>query len=59
MNTKQLFVPLALIGGCLVGTTPAGAAVISFSEDPANTAAIAVNTDIVGATTAAGDSGRY
>jgi hypothetical protein len=53
MNTKQLFVPPALIGG-LVGTTPVGAAVISFIEDPASTASIVVNTDITGATTAAG-----
>jgi hypothetical protein len=34
MNTKQLFVPIALIGVCLIGTTPASAAMISFSEDP-------------------------
>jgi PEP-CTERM motif len=53
MNTKQLFVQLALIGG-LVGTTPVGAAVISFIEDPTSTASIVVNTDITGATTAAG-----
>jgi hypothetical protein len=47
MNTKQLFIPLALIGVCSVGTTPASAAAISFSEatDP-----ITVTTDIVGAT---------
>lgn len=47
MNTKQLFVPLALIGVCSVGTAPASAAAISFSEatDP-----ITVTTDIVGAT---------
>ena len=50
MNTKQLFVPLALIGVYLLGTTPASAAVISFSEDPNGTASIAVTTDIVGAT---------
>ena len=54
MNAKQLFIPLALIGVCSVGTTPAGAAIISFSEDPASTASIVVNTDIVGAATAAG-----
>jgi len=54
MNTKQLFVPVALIGGCLVGTTSAGGAVISFIEDPADTASIVVNTDIMGATIAAG-----
>jgi len=48
MNTKQLFGPVALIGVCLVGTTPADAAAISFSEatDP-----ITVTTDILGATT--------
>ena len=38
----------------LVGTGPASAAVISFIEDPADTAAIVVNTDIMGATIAAG-----
>jgi PEP-CTERM motif len=54
MNTKQLFVPVALIGGCSVGTTSVGAAVISFIEDPADTASIVVNTDIMGATIAAG-----
>jgi len=54
MKRKQLFVPLALIAGCLVGTTSAGAAVISFIEDPADTASIVVNTDIMGATIAAG-----
>jgi hypothetical protein len=54
MNTKQLFVRLALIGVSLVGTAPASAAAISFSEDPSGTAAIAVATDIAGATTAAG-----
>jgi hypothetical protein len=54
MNAKQLFIPLALIGVCSVGTIPAGAAIISFSEDPASTASIVVNTDIVGAATAAG-----
>jgi hypothetical protein len=48
MKRKQLFGPAALIGVCLVGTTPAGAAVISFSEA---TAPITVTTDIVGATT--------
>src|SRR5215472_8950029 len=43
MNTKQLLAPVALIGVCLVGTSPAGAAAISFSEatDP-----ITVTTDI-------------
>jgi hypothetical protein len=52
MNTKQMFVPMALIGGCLVGTTPVSAAFISFSEE---TAPIGVSTDIVGATISAGD----
>jgi hypothetical protein len=52
MNTKQLFVPMALIGVCLVGSTPASAAFISFSEE---TAPIGVSTDIVGATISAGD----
>jgi PEP-CTERM motif len=36
----------------LVGTGSASAAVISFSEDPAGTTPIVVNTDIVGATIA-------
>ena len=50
MNTKQLFIPIALIGVCLIGTTPASAAMISFSEDPNGTGPIVVTTDIVGAT---------
>ena len=54
MNTNQLFIPLALIGICSLGTTPASAAIISFTEDPADTASIVVNTDIMGATIAAG-----
>ena len=54
MKRKQLFGPLALIGACLVGTTQTNAAFISFSEDPNGTAAIAVGTDIAGATIAAG-----
>jgi hypothetical protein len=54
MKRKRLFGPLALIGACFVGTTPTKAAFISFSEDPNGTAAIAVTTDIVGASTAAG-----
>jgi len=54
MNTNQLFIPLALIGICSLGTTPASAAIISFTEDPASTASIVVNTDIMGATIAAG-----
>jgi hypothetical protein len=36
----------------LVGTGPASAAVISFSEDSAGTTPIVVNTDIAGATIA-------
>ena len=52
INTKQLFVPMALIGVCLVGTTPASAVFISFSEA---TAPITVSTDIVGATISAGN----
>jgi hypothetical protein len=54
LNPKQLFVPMALIGVCLVGTTPASAAFISFSEDPNDTAPIAVTTDIPGATITTG-----
>jgi hypothetical protein len=54
MKTKPLLVPMAVIGVCLVGTTPASAAAISFSEDPAGTAPIAVSTDIVGATITTG-----
>ena len=50
MNTKQLFVPMALIGVCLVGSTPASAAAISFSEDPAGIAPITVSTDITSST---------
>src|SRR5262245_23431504 len=46
MNAKQLLVPMALIGACLVGTTPASALSISFSEDPNETGPIAVTTDI-------------
>ena len=46
MNAKQLFVPMALIGACLVATTPASALLISFSEDPNGTAPIDVTTDI-------------
>jgi len=48
--TKQLFVPMALIGVCLVGSTPASAAFISFSEA---TEPITVGTDIAGATISA------
>jgi hypothetical protein len=46
MKTKQLFVPMALVGFCLGGTTPASAALISFTEDPNETASISVTTDI-------------
>ena len=46
MNAKQLFGPMALIGACLVATTPASALMISFSEDPNETAPIEVTTDI-------------
>jgi hypothetical protein len=46
MNAKQLFVPMALIGACLIGTTPANALMISFSEDPNETAPIEVTTNI-------------
>jgi hypothetical protein len=52
MNGKLLFVPLALIGVAVIGTGPASADSISFSEDPAGTAPIVVITDIVGATIA-------
>ena len=41
---------MALIGVCLVGTTPASAAFISFSDDPNDTAPIEVTTDIPNAT---------
>jgi hypothetical protein len=53
MNTKQLFVPMALIGVCLVGSTPASAdptKFISFIEDPNETAPIAVTTDLTNTT---------
>jgi hypothetical protein len=53
MHTKLLG-PLALIGACFAGTTPASAAAIAFSEDPNGVAAITVTTDIAGATIAAG-----
>src|SRR5262245_56404601 len=52
MKKRWLFVPLVLIGVCLVGTTPTNAAFISFSEDPNGTVAILVSTDIVGASIA-------
>src|SRR5215831_11391217 len=54
MSLKPLFGSLVLIGACLVGTAPVGAAFISFGEDPNGTAAILVSTDIVGASIAAG-----
>jgi hypothetical protein len=50
MKRKQLFGPLALIGVCFVGTTPANAAAISFSEDPNGSATITVTTDITSPT---------
>jgi hypothetical protein len=53
MNTRRRFVPMALIGVCLIGTIPASAAMISFSDDPNEAAPIAVTTDIVGATISA------
>ena len=49
MNTKQLFVAMA-VTVCLVGSTPASAVSISFSEDPNEILPIAVSTDITGAT---------
>jgi len=49
VSTKNLLGPVALIGVCLVGTTPASAAFISFSEDPNGIAPIAVSTDIASA----------
>ena len=52
MNTKQLLISLAFIGVWFVGITSAGAAAISFSEDPTGTTPIVVNTDIAGATIA-------
>ena len=47
MDAKRLLIPMAFIGVCLVGTSPASAAFISFSEatDP-----ITVTTDIANAT---------
>ena len=53
MHTKLLRL-LALIGACFVGTTPARAAAIAFSEDPNGVAAITVATVIAGAAIAAG-----
>jgi hypothetical protein len=50
MSTKHLFVPMALIGVCLVGSTPTSAASISFSEDTNEIAPIAVTTDITNPT---------
>jgi hypothetical protein len=49
MNTKQLFVPMALIAVCLVGITPASAAIIAFNERPDEISNILVATDISGA----------
>jgi hypothetical protein len=51
MNTKQLFVPMALIGVCFA-STPASAAFISFSEA---TEPIAVSTDITNSVITTGD----
>jgi hypothetical protein len=50
MSAKQLFVPMALIGMCLVGISPASAVTISFSENPDEKSNILVATDISGAT---------
>jgi hypothetical protein len=50
MKTKQMFVPMALIGVCLVASTPASAAFTSFSEAPNGIAPIAVSTDPSGVT---------
>jgi len=55
MNTKQLFVPMALLGVCLVGT-PASAAFVSFDEA---TVPITVGTDIAGATISASSDGEF
>jgi hypothetical protein len=49
MNTKWLFVPIALIGVCFVVSTPASSASISFSEGLSETAPITVTTDIANA----------
>lgn len=49
METKRLFVALALAGAATIGASPASAAFISFIEDPAQQTAILVNTDIPGA----------
>jgi hypothetical protein len=49
VSAKNLLGPVTLIGVCLVGTTPASAAFISFSEDPNGIAPIVVSTDITGA----------
>jgi hypothetical protein len=51
MNTK-LF--LALMGVCLLATTPTSAATISFLEDPDGTGPITVTSDIAGATITTG-----
>jgi hypothetical protein len=51
MNTKQLFVPMALIGVCFA-STPASAAFISFSEA---TEPITVSTDITNSVITTGD----
>ena len=51
MNTKQLFVPMALIGVCFA-STPASAAFISFDEA---TVPITVSTDITNSMITTGD----
>jgi hypothetical protein len=45
MNIKQVFIPTAFVGICLVAT-PASALEIAFSEDPNGVAPIEVTTDI-------------
>jgi hypothetical protein len=50
MRMNRLFVPITLIGGCILGITSTSAAVISFSEPLTGTAPIAVSSDIGGAT---------
>ena len=49
MKLRALFVSLVLIAIAVVGTGPAMADSISFSEDPAGIAPIMVSTDITGA----------
>jgi hypothetical protein len=47
MKMKQLFVPMTLMGACMVGTMPASAAAIEFSEPLTGTGPIEVRTDLV------------